>query len=319
MKGLSWLRCIARWKLPGRWEPRGWHLSLAGLVIAITATWVADLVIHQQPPSVHAVPTVILPPSPLTSQSKLRVGTQVPDFALPSVQDEHLVRLSTFQGRPLVVVFGSLSCDLFCNRLEGLENLRQAYAKRAAFLWVYIKEAGHPVPGFEFVLREAAPGKPGAIERHRQAIRRALARRTIAFPCVLDQDDGTVERQFAAWPLRLLVLDGNRRVAVDLGHGFGPGKWDLSAIETWLKAQPASGPAVRSRVETYFPRGTVVRKTSDSRAQALFIGFGIRYAHLRQSGDCPRARFRSLATEQVDVRTGDHPGFPGADPPERRF
>jgi hypothetical protein len=55
-------------------------------------------------------------------------------------------------------------------------------------------------------------------------------------PWVKDGHDRMVEQAYLAWPLRLVIIDNGGRIALDMGHGFGGGRWDLKQVETWLNA-----------------------------------------------------------------------------------
>jgi thyroxine 5-deiodinase len=163
---------------------------------------------------------------------KLPEGTAAPDFTLPSLQDGREVRLSSFRGdRPVVLVFGSCSCDLFHNEIEDLERLYKAYKQHAAFVFVYIEEAAHFIPGLEFLV-EDLPTSPC---KRRQLLRKAVALVKLTIPTVLDREDNRVEKAYRAFPLRLVVVGKDGRIARDLGNGVVR-PWDLDKLETWLKA-----------------------------------------------------------------------------------
>jgi hypothetical protein len=91
---------------------------------------------------------------------KLKAGSLAPTFTLPTIADHGVVSLSSLQGKPVVLVFGSLSCDSFCDRIGDIERMYQAYKDRAAFLFVYVTEAGHRIRGLEFVIGSAGLDTP---------------------------------------------------------------------------------------------------------------------------------------------------------------
>ena len=160
---------------------------------------------------------------------KMAAGDPAPDFALPAVGEDRRVGLADFRGRPLVLVFGSFSCDRFCGRVPDLERLYLAHRDKASFLFVAVSEANHHVPGLEFVLT----GPPGD-----RAGRIAEARRVagLSMPAVADEGKAA-ERAYKAFPLRLVVVDAGGTVGLDLGRAVST-PWDLGEVEAWLTRLP---------------------------------------------------------------------------------
>jgi len=62
-----------------------------------------------------------------------------------------------------------------------------------------------------------------------------------SMPGVIDPEDAPAEKAYDAFPLRLLVVDFDGRIAVDQGRGLpGDGDpWDFGAIERWLDGHGA--------------------------------------------------------------------------------
>jgi hypothetical protein len=153
----------------------------------------------------------------------LPVGSQAPDFSLPSASDRHPVHLADFRDKkPVVLFFGSFGCNVFCGQLRRLNQLYQAYKDRAEFLFVYISEAPHPglLP----------PPKPG--EEFLGRIPRGLRYFNISFPCLLGNQ--ALEKAYTPFPERLLIVDRSGRIALDEGLGLPKG-WNLDQVESWLK------------------------------------------------------------------------------------
>jgi peroxiredoxin len=177
---------------------------------------------------------------------KLKPGDMAPDFILPMIEEPGEIALNSFRGTPVVLAFGSMTCNLFCDDLSELYRLHRDYHDRAAFLFVYVTEAGHSLKGFEFLLegREPDPetlrgreGRPRAPLPHRRGlVLQAVEKVHMKLPGVIDID-GTVEVAYDAFPRRLLVIDADGRVAIDLGKGVLV-RWDFFRVEEWLKAHP---------------------------------------------------------------------------------
>ncbi len=169
-----------------------------------------------------------------------RVGDRAPDFTLPTIADpRHQVTLSRLIGRrPVVLVFGSFSCLVFVNHVEQLERLYQDNKGRAEFLFVNVQEAGHVIPGLEFVVEGRNAGFGQSAEDRRRGTRRAMELKGLTIPAVIDPDGAAAEAPYDGYPTRLVVLDAKGRIALDQGQGLpGEEPWDLGAIDRWLKAQ----------------------------------------------------------------------------------
>jgi hypothetical protein len=163
------------------------------------------------------------------------VGSVAPSFALPDLTGPTEVQLSALvaKKKPVVLVFGSFSCNRFCDQAADVERLYQRYQDRAEFLGVYVKEAGHRISSLEYVL--AASTQPDR-QAYLFAIRKAAAQLGLSFRWVMDMPQGAAARKYMALPLRLIVVDCDGRIAVDLGVGVGDGKWDLQVLESWLES-----------------------------------------------------------------------------------
>jgi hypothetical protein len=196
-------------------------LTLVGLVGAATAILAVRYV------------GVLFPrangPAPLYSKAwaayRLPEGQQAPDFVLESFPGGEPVRLSEIRGqKPVVLIFGSFTCDLFCENVGRVVELSQTYHDRAQFYVVYIAEAAHQLP---FPSPEG--GRAGRI-------RAGLDFYHIPFPCLVAPPDSQVEKDYDPWPTRLVLLDRDGRVAFDAGRGVGRPPWDLAEFESRLRS-----------------------------------------------------------------------------------
>jgi hypothetical protein len=172
------------------------------------------------------------------AKAALPVGAPAPDFTLPALRDGQEWHLADFRGRrPVVLVFGSFSCDLFCQRVAHLNLLYRAYQDRAEFRFVAVTEAGHRIRGLDF--QSAAGESP---RRRRAAVRGAAETLGLAVPGVVDGPDERVMRAYRAFPRRLVVVDRQGRIALDLGTGLAQGEWNLARVGKWLQTHtPAAG------------------------------------------------------------------------------
>jgi hypothetical protein len=163
--------------------------------------------------------------------SKLATGTVAPAITLPDCRDGHEVRLADFEGhKPVVLIFGSFSCDVLCNQLGQLQRFYTEYKDRAEFVFIHVGDAYHEMPKLEPVLGNLRPSAVNRAER----TRRAMAFLGLTFPGLIDRPDGRIESAYEAWPKRLVIVDSEGRVALDAGRGL-PGGWELDEVEAWLK------------------------------------------------------------------------------------
>ena len=111
-----------------------------------------------------------------------------------------------------------------------LVELQAEYADRVAFLFVVIRDAGHPDVGTP--AHAARLGPDSTAEAWLALIRDSLDHYNISFTTLLDKD-GAVEGDFNAFPKRLVVIDPAGRIALDAsrGTGGGPSEWNLAEVE----------------------------------------------------------------------------------------
>ncbi|EMI17677.1 type III iodothyronine deiodinase [Rhodopirellula maiorica SM1] len=168
----------------------------------------------------------------------LQAGDRAPDFTLPRVGGEGTVKLSElYRDKPVVLVFGSISCSPFRQRVQQVEQLYQQHKDNANFLMVYIREA-HPDSKIQVKTAAGEEELQTFVQTNNLALRRehaATCERTLSlsFPTVMDGVDNRVNAAYAGWPIRLVVIDTNGRI-LDPGapgpQGFTPDK-----VATWLK------------------------------------------------------------------------------------
>jgi hypothetical protein len=222
----------------------------------------------------------------LWAKTQLPVGAPAPPFTLPALRGDRDWSLADFRGRrPVVLVFGSLSCDLFCKDVGKLERFYQRHRGGAAFLFVVVREAGHPVPGLHFLL------EPGISAGRRRALVRKAARRVgLTMPAAMDGPDERVMNAYRAFPRRVVVVDRAGRIALDLGTGVEKPGWDFSPIERWLRRNtPAVGSNHRGNRKSVARDGTWVPTGCRSGLKEKGPGGG-RGAGFRRSAPCRRGR-----------------------------
>ena len=157
-------------------------------------------------------------------------GDLAPSFDLKDVRSGGRASLSDYRGRPVVLVFGSLRCEILRSQFDRLNELRAAYANRVGFLFIVIRGAGRPetdAPAPEAL----APDASHAADL--QSVRDELDR--FHLTTLVDEHDVTA-RAYNASPRRLLIVDAAGRIAFDGARGAigGSNDWDLQAVRAHL-------------------------------------------------------------------------------------
>jgi len=119
--------------------------------------------------------------------------------------------------------------------LGRLVELQAEYADRVAFLFVVIRDAGHPDAGSPAYAAKLGPDSPA--EAWLALIRDSLDHYNISFTTLIDKD-GAVERDYNAFPKRLVVIDTAGRITLDgsRGMGGGPSEWELAEVERSIES-----------------------------------------------------------------------------------
>jgi hypothetical protein len=123
--------------------------------------------------------------------------------------DGRAVPISTYKGKPLVLIFGSYSCPSFREHAKGLDELQRRYAAKANFLLVYTKEA-HPVGGWEVQRnKDAEISVPQAKDEAARLAAAKLARTKLglSMATAVDSMDDQLVAAFDAFPNGAVILD----------------------------------------------------------------------------------------------------------------
>lgn len=155
--------------------------------------------------------------------SLLTVGAIAPEFSLPRAGAPGEVALvSLRRTRPVVLIFGSLSCPKFRFDASALQRIYDSYNDRLAFLMVYVHEA-HGDDSWRSTINEreriaVPPVRTLGDKQHNAAL--CLRRLALRFPAVVDAMDRTVETAYGAWPSAVYVVgtDGTVRWRSRLGE-----------------------------------------------------------------------------------------------------
>lgn len=164
-------------------------------------------------------------------------GMLAPDFELRSPDGQTTVRLSSFRGRkPVVLIFGSLTCGNYRTYSESLEAIYRQRKEEVEFLRVYVREA-HPSDTHTPTGTNSRAGilitQPATLVERCQVAERCAADLLIESPMVVDGIDNGVGRAYGGWPDRLYLIDKEGRVAFQGGPGpfaFNPRELEQSLV-----------------------------------------------------------------------------------------
>jgi thiol-disulfide isomerase/thioredoxin len=153
------------------------------------------------------------------------LGQLAPDFTLPVKGGRERVGLSGHRGkRPVVLIFGNMTCGPFRSQMGTLENLYKRYGDRAAFLVVYVREA-HPTDGWRMPSNDRAGialAQPQVWAERTAAATLCSKTLKVTMPLLTDDLDNRVGHAYSGMPTRLYIIDREGRVAYKSGRGpFG--------------------------------------------------------------------------------------------------
>jgi hypothetical protein len=128
-----------------------------------------------------------------------------------------------------------------------LERAYRKYKGRATFAFIAVAEAGHRLPGYEYLLADpGVPRTPRGAAARRRRVARAARQAGLSVPGFLDGPDRPAARAYSAFPERLVVVDARGGVAHDFG--YNPRRpWDWERVGRLLERLGAGGAAAPHR------------------------------------------------------------------------
>jgi glutathione peroxidase-family protein len=167
------------------------------------------------------------------SAQEVRVGTEVPDFALRDL-DGKTVRLSRYRGKSnVVLMFGSVTCGATATQLRaGKPSIRSLYArykkKGFEFLLIYTKE---PHPG------ENVPQPTTMDERVKNAVRLKQEEK-VNFPMLIDTPDNAVRSVYRGRANGTFIVNKDGVLVFRSSWTHGPELAQvLYDLQAWEKGQ----------------------------------------------------------------------------------
>jgi hypothetical protein len=188
------------------------------------------------------VPTfamIVLPFKPLWMVARaghLAVGGAAPDFALPLLHSDRVVKVSDeIRKKPVVLIFGSYTWPPFRSGVPELNRLYQQYRDVANFYVVYIEEA-HPTDLWQMpsnITDGVLFASPRTDDERVDIADACVVRLAVKIPALLDAIDNRIERLYTGWPDRLYIIGTDGRIFYKSAPG--PYGFSTKALESSLK------------------------------------------------------------------------------------
>ncbi|MBT3380061.1 MAG: hypothetical protein HN742_22560 [Lentisphaerae bacterium] len=121
----------------------------------------------------------------------------------------------------------------------------QQYKDRAAFLLIYIREA-HPTDGWQVkanVRDKVVYAAPKAMDDRALIASDCLKGLKLTLPCLLDDMQGSANRDYAAWPARFCIVRTDGTVHYYSGRGprgFKPKEAENALIKLLEEGAPTA-------------------------------------------------------------------------------
>lgn len=154
-----------------------------------------------------------------------RYGSKAPPFTLEDLQTGEKLRLRDLhQDRPVVLLFGSIGCDVMRDGFPEVLKAYESHRNEFQFVLIYIREA-HSLD-VEDAAHEARVPDPKSFLERRLAATTCRVQINVPFPILIDTLDDRTATRWAAWPVRVFVVD-TEGIVVYSGRpgpwGFNPG------------------------------------------------------------------------------------------------
>lgn len=130
-------------------------------------------------------------------------GEPMPHFELATVDGPKLRKQDFLGKRPLVLVFGSITCPMTAAAIPFLKQLYAELGDRVGFALLYVREA-HPGDRYK---------QPHTFQEKMSHARALKERDAIPFPIAVDDIEGLLHRSLDPKPNAAYVMDDDGRIA----------------------------------------------------------------------------------------------------------
>lgn len=184
----------------------------------------------------------------LITKNDLGPGDKLMPFELQMIDGSHLRSTDLpAQGKPVLLVFGSLTCPVTESAADGLTELYATYGKKIRFIMINVREA-HPA--------DLIP-QPRTLE---QKILNAIALKKhhkLPFEVAVDDLDGTLHRTLGSRPNSAYVIDTTGTITFRA---------------QWANETQSIGEALDAIIEGKAPPKPSISRTIQALAKALGYG-----------------------------------------------
>lgn len=150
------------------------------------------------------------------------LGEPAPDFTLEAADHSGAVRLYDLLGeKPVVLAFGSLTCDPFRGFFADVEAIHERFKDDARFLFIYVREA-HPSDGWAKdvnYMQGIAVAQPKVFAQRVEAARQCRNVLHPSMPVLVDGIGDATAHAYSALPARFYVLDRDGLITYKGGRG----------------------------------------------------------------------------------------------------
>ncbi len=148
--------------------------------------------------------------------------TIAPAFTLVDLETKETVFLKDLhQECPVVLLFASWGCDVMRDSISEILAVHEEFKEDFDFVMVYIREA-HSLDGLYPDLGKVVD--PSTMTQRKAAARACREDLELPFRILVDRIDDRVATRWAAWPIRLFVVDTEGIVV----YSGKPGPWGYS-------------------------------------------------------------------------------------------
>ncbi len=136
------------------------------------------------------------------SSDALKPGQAFPDRILVRSDGEEISLRRLADGRPLVLVVGSVTCPLTISTLPTFSEMNRLYGDRVAFAFIYTREA-HPGEHI---------GQPATLSEKVEHARLLKELHGVDWPVLVDDLDGTLHQTLDTKQNSVHIVDANGRI-----------------------------------------------------------------------------------------------------------
>jgi hypothetical protein len=165
----------------------------------------------------------------------LKVGDDAPDFRLTpfdsTLAGPKTNLLSKVEAKPIVLIFGSATCNLTANKAPELQRIYATYKDQADFAFIYMKDAHPSGKSVQVGQEQVRLDQPQTMDHRLKLTQHLLNRTQLTMPIYVDNMLGAGRKSYGSFHLAAYIIDADRKLALVQKY-----KYDTQDIESRLKA-----------------------------------------------------------------------------------